>query len=105
MAAMNQPQFYALTEKRRQLILRVWNNEGGLLHRIMPIMHYLDCHFPSTKLDYALEWLIANNIRGKKFLEFYSECGESMLELHRQLLARIQASDPGKIYAGKDFRT
>lgn len=102
-------QTYVIDEKIRRLMLKIWNEETGETEclTLTSALHYLDCHFPKEKIAPALDWLIANKIVGKKFLEYLAyECSNSYLELHARLLARVErlAENSRKFKAGVDFR-
>lgn len=90
-----------MSDARREYFLTVM---GGEIKNAEAI-HFLYVHFPESKLDRALLWLIANRLTGKSFFDFVqNECNGSSLELHRQLLARVEKSNLRPIIAGKDFR-
>jgi hypothetical protein len=93
-----------MSQERRKLYLSIWAGYEDT-HSITTRFHYLDAHFPDEKLNAALNWLLRNQLTGKRFVEFVrAECFNSNLELHRKLLEKINVEKGVRILYGKDFR-
>lgn len=95
-----------MTPETRFKYLRVVGDHPDR-HAIAHRLHYLDCHFPEHKLDAAITWLIRANLTGARFVQWVDgELHGSNLELHRELLKRIEHSNEKlrQIMAGRDFR-
>jgi hypothetical protein len=94
-----------MPDHRRELYFRVIDHWPDI-HPITLRLHFLDNHFPLTKIDAALKWLVSNNLIGKRFvLWFQQACSNSDLEMHRILLSIVDNLDQVKIVAGKNFRS
>lgn len=94
-----------MTARRRELFFRVIDNYADI-NAIGFRLHFLTDRFPSHQLDEALAWLVANNLTGPKFVEWFkTQCKNSDLEMHRFLLMVVDNSKLGAVIAGKNFRT
>lgn len=71
------------------------------IHRMAYFLEYIIFHMPEPKRSPALEWLIRNDLRGQKFLDFIKgDCKSSGLELIRLLTMRVEKErTPRKLYA------
>ena len=93
-----------IPDKRRDYYFRIIDNQANI-HAITMRLFYLDSHFPISKLDTALLWLINNNLTGKKFVDWFENiCKASDLELHRLLLGIVNNMPITKVIAGRNFR-
>lgn len=89
--------------RRRELFLRVVN--GVIEHQLTYRLSFLNEHFPTEKLDAALEWLIANGHVGRGFVQWFKvECKASDLEMLRLLTSVVDNAKLGAVIAGKEFR-
>ena len=96
---------YPLSETKRHLYLKVWAGYFPF-DDVGHCLHFIDCHFPEDKLEYALRWLIRNKITGKSFIDWFRDkCGGRNLEMHRELLKGVENErDSRCILVIKDFR-
>lgn len=97
---------YPLTQFRRFQYLKIVGDHPTP-HEIAHRLHFLDTHFPQAKLAAALSWLIKSNLMGTRFAHWVEfELHGSNLELHRELLRRVERDEDKKraILAGRDFR-
>lgn len=94
-----------VSDKMKRLYFRVLGNSAEL-QKIAERLEWLTFHFPSGKLESALEWLIRNGQTGKRFLDFVQfECASSNLELQRRLLMELEKTkEYRRLHAVKDFR-
>lgn len=90
----------------RKLMLNVIKDHSAFEDITLPL-YFLDGHFPPTKLEKALSWLIAQGFTGPRFVEWFKfECMSSNLEMHRKLLEAVEKLPRGerrRIRAGVDF--
>ncbi len=86
----------------KEKIFKVW---GGAcdMHSVLKPVHYLMTHMKSKPFFHSLDWLIANNLTGQNFVDFYQEtCKGSNLELQRYLTSKIEKKDKRALLAHKD---
>jgi len=97
--------FDDISPVRRESYFRIINNEADF-HPITYRLHYLNMHFPDSKLDLALSWLVKNNVVGQVFLNWFKvQCSNSDLEMHSRLLTIVDNSKGFlPIVAGKNFK-
>lgn len=89
---------------RRELYFRIIDGHPNL-HAIGHRLHFLDEHFPPEKLQPALVWLVANNITGQVFINWFNQvCKQSDLEMHRLLISIVNNEAIGAVVAGKNFK-
>lgn len=90
--------------QRRELFFRILDNRQDI-HPITMRFHFLSEHFPQHKLDHALQWLVANDVIGVKFIKWFKqECRGSDLQMHERLLRIVDNEPVPAIIAGKNFR-
>jgi hypothetical protein len=94
-----------IPKHRVKSFLKIWGGASEM-HPILQALHALDCHVPAGKIDRVLHYLIVNKITGRTFLSLLQECGNSHLELQRQIFIRMERDRDRKarLIAGKDFR-
>jgi len=70
-------------------------------HYIAYYLEYLTFHMPVAKLVPALKWLVKNDLRGQRFVDFVNgQCKRSGLELIRHLTMRLECEKrERKLYA------
>lgn len=75
-------------------------------HGVTTRLHYLDSHFPPNKILLALEYLISNKIKGRKFLEWYqTTCLNSDLTMMAELMRVVEHEQRRRVLlAHKDLR-
>lgn len=95
---------YPMTNERRELFMRIIDNEVEI-HPIAMRLHYLSDHFNPHKLDSALKWLVKNNAVGKRFVMWFNHvCSGSDLEMVRVLNAVVDNAKLAPVIAGKNFK-
>jgi hypothetical protein len=101
---MKEKAFSDIPPHRREIYFRIINGEQDF-HPITLRLHFLNDHFPIDKLDRALKWLIAHNIVGKLFVNWFRmQCHNSDLEMHSRLLRVVDNMPLAPIIAGKNFK-
>lgn len=68
-------------------------------------LEYLALHMPLALLVPALEWLIKNDLIGRRFLQYVQgDCARSGLELIRNLTMRLEKEKRLRVLTAKDLR-
>jgi hypothetical protein len=81
------------------------NRDPIQLLKITTPLEYLVKHMPDNKLERSLNWIIANNYTGPKFIEWFSVCCQnSNLQMIRVLNSVCDNAKPGLVIGGKDFK-
>jgi len=87
-----------MTPQRRDLMLQVMNGEPQALH----YLHHLNFY---TRCDDILSWLIKSRLTGKEFIQWSRfSFRDSMLNMSKHILSRIEKTDKNSILYGIDFK-
>lgn len=88
-----------------KLCVKIANDQNKNLI-VIGALDYLCNVIPSDRITFYLSWLDKNDLRGKRFYDWFkSECKSSHIEMHKIIksnLERLNLSDTKVIY-GKDF--
>ena len=90
------PKLELMNEVKRKKIMTVF---GGFSDNL-PLLHEVD-HF--VRSEQILDWLIKNNIVGKKFFDFYASFEFSKIRFGKFVLSRVEKSKKLHLIAGKDL--
>lgn len=73
------------------------------MHRVLKPLHFLFVHMAPARFLASLDFLIAQGLVSKRFVDFYmDDCGGSNLELQRYLLQKVEKVTKAQLIAGKD---
>ena len=86
----------------RDKMLEIWGGHEDM-HRVLKPIHFIYLHMYPAKFLWSLDYLIAQGLVGKRFVDFYmDDCKGSDLEFQRYLLQKVTQESKAVLYAGKD---
>src|SRR5665647_3035282 len=93
-----------VSQRAVRLMFQIWHGHqpaGDVAY----YLEYLSLHLPEARLELALSWLLRNDIRGPKFMDFIEEqCARSALELMRQVTRGIEREKEVRPIMASDMR-
>lgn len=104
MANPKGPQVKQVSQRAIKLLFKIWAGYNPVAD-ITYYLEYISLHLPEERLEPALEWLIKNELTGKRFAQFVEfECGRSALELIKQVTKGIERTKGLRTIMASDLR-